>query len=659
MSRRTKYTRQIEKRLFRELVVRANVKNDATAALEVALCYGYGIGTKKDWLECVAWIGKAASKGSIAAAIYNKRLGISVEGDLRLLYRASLQRAREGLSLEFDTIVQLLRDMEPKSYRGYCHKVVSCYCFGTISINYYIAGSNIVIIEDLISSLWSHVRYSRHDPIPSTISQMLLDTPQMTDENGWTLFHHIAGCRHDFEEDEIDVIIEIARILSSYGCPYTSMNNKGMTPLLLAVEMRNLSLIDFLVAKVTVLTAKEVELLDHPVLMHDHEVLKKLLPLVKPKTDVSEDLPFTKLLFEAVSVPATERRLRHGEQYQRRGLRTLSLLLSYITRSQEIPLHFGVEILFRIIGSGSEDLFDYVLSRTLDINEALVDGRTTLLEDSIALHQPEIFLLLLKHGANVNATNAALSGFRPIISAIANLDSGPFFFEELVKAGAVLTQLEESGLGVLHYLAMNREAGSPIRLVLSKHPELLTNSPTNPLEMALAVGYPEGVVAFLEFGAIFTTTPAGRLPVHASAVQLSRPECLQNLELLLSYEAKVTDSEKNIRLGSTLAVACENGNLGAIAMLLEAGADPNFHYNSLPPLFVAWRRYLMYEQSSDTMMTPLCRFEERKLQYVIGLLKKYGLDEGQLYDGQTIEEYRRNIVLRIFSNKSNASGPAA
>src|SRR5208282_2793154 len=65
---------RLHDRVYREALYRAENENTPNAALELALCHCWGIGTPVDWKVGINWLEKAVSAGSEVALIYLKKL---------------------------------------------------------------------------------------------------------------------------------------------------------------------------------------------------------------------------------------------------------------------------------------------------------------------------------------------------------------------------------------------------------------------------------------------------------------------------------------------------------------------------------------------------------------------------------------------------------
>ena len=98
------------------------------------------------------------------------------------------------------------------------------------------------------------------------------------------------------------------------------------------------------------------------------------------------------------------------------------------------------------------------------------------------------------------------------------------------------------------------------------------------LDNAVLFGFPSTLSLLLEAETDFTGLSKAETGYYAleAAIFLSRPECLENLKVLLSYEAKTASMGKNNRLGYALIEACYRGNTAAVGLLLDADTQPLF-----------------------------------------------------------------------------------
>jgi TPR repeat protein len=131
-------TEHLHERIYAETAFRATRQGNAKAALELALCHRFGVGTLINWSECLVWINKAAYLGSEVGLIWLKRLQPDIRylsavnfpslsgrnsqdrrNVLELLIKSFYNRIEDfsGVFLtETTLILQLLKDTEQDAY---------------------------------------------------------------------------------------------------------------------------------------------------------------------------------------------------------------------------------------------------------------------------------------------------------------------------------------------------------------------------------------------------------------------------------------------------------------------------------------------------------------------------------------------------------------
>jgi hypothetical protein len=253
--------------------------------LDLALCYGYGIGITKNWSKCLSWVEKAVSLGSEAALIFLKRLSpdlttISVAHGCSehlvsvwdAVTRYHDQRCAEGHIAEANHIVNLLRDTEPELYQHQHNAIVGCFCKPLgLTID---SSDSVLAFAAILHQLWTHFSYSPNESLPDEID--LAGKVHMVNSEGYTLLHAIAQCQHPpFKEGEVDIVRCIGDLLINLGCPLNSQDSRGHTPLEVAILAKNLSIIELLVNK----GIKACRILIRFMAMHhESQILEKILP---------------------------------------------------------------------------------------------------------------------------------------------------------------------------------------------------------------------------------------------------------------------------------------------------------------------------------------------------------------------------------------------
>ena len=111
----------------------------------------------------------------------------------------------------------------------------------------------------------------------------------------------------------------------------------------------------------------------------------------------------------------------------------------------------------------------------------------------------------------------------------------------------------------------NKNGTEATSYILQKHPQLLDR---NIVSFAALFGFPSTLQAVISCGAdIQKQNPHSQTAVELSS-SYTRPERLENLRLLLTYEKGPSDTETCARLGNALSLSCRAGNLVAIQLIL-------------------------------------------------------------------------------------------
>jgi hypothetical protein len=647
----------LSKRHFNEACFRADKQNNTDAALHVAFCHAYGVGTKANWEECVAWLQKAALGGSVTSSVlltimFDTHVSpeTTIEKEVSQIDNARLGDLYEkylgydGLGHVSD-IVQTLDSLtntcsEECSLDCPCaHKLCVCW---RLEIPFSIQSSLISEEEQnsILLSVWDALRDEDFDsllqPYNQTISRIAI-----------LLRSTIVPCSHpSCEGPKLDFKRRIYEILG-LGCyAIHGVTSNSITRMVFAQIARNISYMEIKMAA-----------------RHDNKALGTLIPSLHA-IDPEQDVEYLRLLVRiALRVPIAERKLRHGRHYQKRGQKTLELLLQYAFDDRNVLSDQRCSLLSECLFAGNSDLFDTIMeplsrgafgsaTEPLELASLLTQSifGHSLLNQSIFGQQREIFLTLLRYGADINWDDGNL---RPIDVAAQCYAEDSFFFDELVNRGADLGAVG-NGHTVLSSLLQSNCGKAPIKVVIARCPELLDRKvfDSHPiLHSAVLSGNPAGISALLESGVDVTLTTNNHSAATLAA-SIASPESLECLELLLRHETTTmpNDSQKVDRLGIALQCACLVGNSAAVKLLLESKADPNYAVSEAKfatPLLFAWHRRLFYQTNLDTKASIQAPFEERTFENVRRLLLLHGAEEERRFGprNRTAEEYIQDISM--------------
>jgi hypothetical protein len=333
-------------RLFAESKIRAIRHKNLSAALDLALCHGYGIGTTQSWPDCIKWLETAAASGNEPTLIYLKRvrpeiqfvetdgsIGIGGETNIRVS-DFLLQRCRWHLDkgptnlIDALRILNLLRDTEPEVYAT--EHATLRYCCCRPPVQRFEKPFTIVL-----SHVWAELSHSFEKPM----ADELTIAATRRDEDGQTLMHVIAACSHPpIQIGEPDIIRRIGEIVVGYGCHLDDPDLYGKTPLSLAIEVRNFPIIDLLVQLGVIVPCgwDQVRLVAW---QYDYEILQKILPaadLAKQSAREDPNKPFAiqliDLIYSVIAIHPTQGKLEHGDNYPEGYVRTVEVLCLYASQ---------------------------------------------------------------------------------------------------------------------------------------------------------------------------------------------------------------------------------------------------------------------------------------------------------------------------------------
>lgn len=599
-------------RSFEALCQQAARDEDGSCALQIALYYAFGIGTVEDLAKSLVWLEKAAVSGNYFAIVFLKRLQVDpvsqrpaatrVILNTDKLFECYLQYENDGdKSSEIET---LLRETE-YDFWAVRHTLFKglCWCMkftpspaGEIPEQFRSTYEIFQCLRQLSMRFDSLIGDSPASVDPEKLEYF---SPPV-DSRGYTALHILARCCHPFPDGNGEIFYKnMVETLLRLGVAIDCQGVDGETCLSLAIEQRNLALIDILNAK----GAFDPHAEDHGRLAstrHDAPLMERvLIPLSRQliTTDKTPDWWFSTLMEQVCIVHTNERKLMEGWDYEQRGSDTVDILLKF-AMSFHIDidgLSASVEVM--LVTSGNCDLYKYLRNRIPRFRNPRSGDLTqdSLFYLAILYRQREFFLLFLEQGQDVNAVASFPDGKivpdYPVVMAANNFSQDPFFFCEIMNRGADLGLLKDTGAEILRTLIRQENGFKGVELVLSKFPRLSQfvdedNAHVPMLSFAAGVGFPDTLSLLIKFGAGVNATDASGMSALAVAIvtSLTRKESLMNLRVLLSHEEAIPhDDEKQDRLDGALLAAASVGSLECVELLLGSGANPNYSSNRVFP----------------------------------------------------------------------------
>ena len=546
---------------------------------------------------------------------------------------------------EASEIAFLLEETDPEKYRG--HPVFLSHSFSpeTWRKDKLL---NRATSESILAELWTWIAECPNLPIASNLEHELRRRRELVDNDGRTILHLVAGCRHR-HETETDMLAKMAEMLICLGFDPTASTKSGATPLHLAVHAKNLGVIQVLLDNGA---EPDQQLITWSACRYEYKILKILLPFLKLRSQNkhTDEFDIHNVLHTAVGVPLAERKLRHGDNYARVGLETVKYVSEIIADNGGQTNELKESLLRTIVIAGNDDFFP-LFSDNLN-----PEAYTQLLPVVIDAHQRDMFLCLLDHGVDANHPfkSGKYKGKHPLVLCAAEVGLDSFFFDTLITRNTIPAACTRD---VAERLTRNSMAGDALSKFLDLYPDILRYDKTNAendllLTYAVAFGFPQTVEPIISKGGYLECIQADGGGALIIAAALTRPECFENLKILLSYERNVSDPGKQVRLGMALVAACQWGNIHAIKELLNVDANPNFQNDQSlsvedhSPFVAAHFRRMMYQDNTDSTMLIQTRFEEAKFRVVHRMLKEKGLDETCRFgpNKETAEEYCQRIM---------------
>ena len=218
---------------------------------------------------------------------------------------------------------------------------------------------------------------------------------------------------------------------------------------------------------------------------------------------------------------------------------------------------------------GNEEIINILLKAGADPSIADGDGDTCLHDAIRGDCSKDVLQAIIDHGAASICAN--LTSLRPLFLACSKVNGGAI--EVLLNAGADANVTDTKGQTLLHRAILGRLGKDVIQTIVD-HGANVNAANTNsvsPLMYACHKRNIDAMNVLLNAGAdpnIVDTFGASSIH-HAIVGDCSKEE----LQTIIDYGADVNVIDKHN--SSALLLACKKGNIGAIGVLLNAGAKPD------------------------------------------------------------------------------------
>ena len=231
---------------------------------------------------------------------------------------------------------------------------------------------------------------------------------------------------------------------------------------------------------------------------------------------------------------------------------------------------------------GNEDAISVLLNAGADPNIAHADGYISLHGAIRKGCSKDVLEAIISHGADVNATNQANETALRYACWEGNIDT----FNVLLQAGAD-TNIASADGNTLLYDAITADCSKDVlQAIISHGADLNATNKSNEtaLMRACRMGNEDAISVLLNAGADPNIAHAdGYISLHGAIKKGCSKEVL---EAIISHGADVNATNK--ANNTALMCACLDGNIDAIYVLLQAGADPNIaHANGNTCLHIA------------------------------------------------------------------------
>ena len=218
---------------------------------------------------------------------------------------------------------------------------------------------------------------------------------------------------------------------------------------------------------------------------------------------------------------------------------------------------------------GDIDAIDLLLNTGADLNIARDLGDTCLHDAVRGDCSKEILQTIMRHGVDVNATNSNNATALMMAVQKGNVEA----IHELLHAGANTNIADEYGNTCLHDAVLEYIRKDVLQTIIyhGAHVNAKNNRNETPLMIALWIPNKDAINVLLNAGADPNiATKYGNTCLHNAVGKGYNKEALQ---AIISYGADVNATNKNN--ATALMIACRNGNVDAINVLINAGAGAN------------------------------------------------------------------------------------
>ena len=215
------------------------------------------------------------------------------------------------------------------------------------------------------------------------------------------------------------------------------------------------------------------------------------------------------------------------------------------------------------------ETINLLLNAGADPNIANADGDTWLHYAVNGDCNQEILQAIIDHGADVNATNKS-----NITAAMIACHKRKLVLMGLcLNAGADPNSTDDEGDTLLHNAIYQNFTKETLQVIIDHGADVNATNKKHVTALMLSCykGNTDAVSALLNAGAEYDITDAkGHTCLHAAVRGNYRKEILQ---AIIDHGSVVNVTNKQNQ--TALAIACDKGNVDAINVLLDAGADPN------------------------------------------------------------------------------------